>query len=33
MYILCEFGIIIHPNIYHFDIPINLAEFTLSQKS
>ena len=31
MYILCEFEIINHPNVYHFSIPLNLAEFTLSQ--
>ena len=33
MYILCEFEIIVCLDIYHIDIPINVAEFTQSQKS
>ena len=32
MYVLCEFEVAIYPNIYHFDIPLNLVDFLQSQK-
>ena len=29
---LCEFEVVIYPNIYHFDIALNLVDFLQSQK-
>ena len=31
MYVLCEFEVVIYPNIYHFDIALNLVDFLQPQ--